>query len=235
MADSYLERSYRLRLASLGRQNFAAVNPNLYTDHAVRGTRFCESVFDVGAQRVQRQTSLQIPFGTSDFVSVQAPAHADLDSFASETQRRIHGLAHCAAETHAFFQLQRDRLRHQLRIEFRLVHFLNIDVHLAVRPLLHFQLQLVDLGAFAADDDARARGLDDDAQLVARTLDLDGAHARRLELVLQFGFQLDVFKQQLVVVPLDKPARFPRLRVSKPESVRMYFLTHVNQPLALSF
>src|SRR5581483_6425335 len=40
------------------------------------------------------------------------------------------------------------------------------------------------------------------------------------------SLQLDVFEQQLVIVPLDKPARLPRLRVSEPESVRMYFLTH---------
>ena len=65
-----------------------------------------------------------------------------------------------------------------------------------------------------------------DAQLVAGTLDLNGAHTRRLQLVLQFVLQLDVFEQQLVVIPLDEPARLPRLGVSEPKSVRMYLLSH---------
>src|SRR5581483_6331564 len=153
-------------------------------------------------------------------------AHANFDSLASEAQRGIYGLAHGAAEADPLLKLQRDRLRNQLRIKLRLVDFLNIDVHLAVRALLHFLLELVYLRAFAANNDSRARSLDDDAQLVARPLDFDRAHACRLELVLQFAFQADVFKQQLVVIAFDKPARLPRLGVSEPESVRMYFLTH---------
>jgi hypothetical protein len=78
------------------------------------------------------------------------------------------------------------------------VHFLDVYVDLAVGALLYVLLQLVDLRAFATDDDARPRGADDDAQLVARPLDLDRADARRLELVLQLGLQLDVFQQQFV-------------------------------------
>jgi hypothetical protein len=57
-------------------------------------------------------------------------------------------------------------------------------------------------------------------------LDLDRADACRLQLVLQLSLQLHVFEQQLVVIPLDKPARLPRLGIAKPESVWMDFLTH---------
>jgi hypothetical protein len=70
------------------------------------------------------------------------------------------------------------------------------------------------------------RRLDNDAQLVARTLDLDRAHARRLELVLQLVLQLDVFEQLLVVIPLGKPARLPRLGVAEAKTIRMDFLSH---------
>ena len=155
---------------------------------------------------MQRQTSLQVPLGARDFISVQASAHAYLDSFATKTQRRVYGLAHGAAEAHTLFELQSNRFRDQLRIEFRLVHLLDVDVHLAVRALLQLLLQLVNLGAFASDNDPRPRRLDDDAQLVSRPLDLDRAHPRRLELVLQLILQLDVFQQQLVVITLHEPA-----------------------------
>src|ERR1700757_1070866 len=122
--------------------------------------------------------------------------------------------------------MQSDRLRHQLRIQFRLVHFLDIDEHFARGALLQFLFQLVDFRALASDDDAGTRRLDNDPDLVARTLNLDCADARRLQLVFQFGLQLHVFEQQFVVIPLDEPARLPRLGVTQPESVRMDFLTH---------
>src|SRR5258708_1969274 len=126
----------------------------------------------------------------------------------------------------AFPQLQRDRLRDQLRIQFRLMYFQNIEEHLTVGALLHVALELVDLGALAPNNDSRTRRLDNHPQLVAGTLNLDAAHARRLELLFQLILQLDVFEQQLVVIAFHKPARLPRLGVPKPESIRMYLLSH---------
>src|SRR5262249_7930185 len=155
--------------------DFSAVHPDLHANHAVRGLGFREAVLDIGTQGLQRQPPLQVPLEAGDFMAIQAAATPHLDSFAPETQRTIHGFAHGAAEANALLELQRDRLRDQLCIKLGLVHFLDVDVDLARSALLHFLFQLVDLGAFAADDDAGTRGLDDDAQLVARTLDLDGA------------------------------------------------------------
>ena len=176
---------------------------------------------------MQRQPPLQIPLRTRDFVAIQSPAHPHLDALAAEAQRRVYRLAHRPPETHALFQLQRNRFRHQLRIQFRLMHFLDIDMHLARRALLQILLQLVDFRALAPDDDSRTRRLDNDPQLVARTLDLDRAHTRRLELFFQFGLELVVFEQQLVVILLDKPARLPRLGIAEAESVRMNLLSHL--------
>src|SRR5205814_2530076 len=171
-----------------------------HADDAVGGLGFGEAVLDVGAQGVQRQASLEIPLRARDLVAVQAARDAHLDAFAAEAQGRIHRLTHGAAEADALLELQRDVLRHELGIELRLVHFLDVDEDLTRGPLLQFELELVDLGAFAADDDARARRLDDDAQLVARTLDLDGADAGGLELLAQLRLELHVLEQQLAVI-----------------------------------
>src|SRR5579859_2644466 len=135
----------RLRLALLGRQNLAFVHPALHADHAVRRPRFGEAVVDVGTQRVQRQPPLQIPLRPRDFVAVQTSAHANFDSLAAEAQRRVHRLAHRAAEADALFQLQRDRLRHQLRVELGLVYFRDVDKNiLAPGALLQIALELID-------------------------------------------------------------------------------------------
>ena len=87
-------------------------------------------------------------------------------------------------------------------------------------------LQLFDLGALAADDDAGTRGADRDAQLVARTVHFDRADAGRLQPVAQRFLQLQIFLQQLGVVLLGEPARAPGLVDAQPKSVRMNFLSH---------
>src|SRR5208283_4283716 len=130
------------------RQNLAFINPALHANHAVSRARFGETIVNIGTQRVQRQPPLQIPLRTRDFIAVQPSAHPYLNAFATEAQRRIHRLAHRPPETDAFFQLQRNRFRNQLRIELRFVHFLDIDMHLARRLLLQVLFELVDFRAF---------------------------------------------------------------------------------------
>jgi len=60
---------------------------------------------------------------------------------------RIDRLAHGPPEADALFQLQRNRFGDELGIELGLMHFLNIDMHLARRLLLQILLQLVDFRA----------------------------------------------------------------------------------------
>src|ERR1700686_1462472 len=75
------------------------------------------------------------------------------------------------------------------------MYFLNINMHFALGALLHVLLELVDLRAFAPDDDAWTRGVDAHHQLVGGTLDIDGADPRALQLFFQFSAQLHVFVQ----------------------------------------
>src|SRR5438309_47697 len=125
----------------------------------------------------------------------------------------------CCLRYFTFFGIN---IESALSFELMLVHFLDVDKNILARgPLLQFRLELVDLCALAPDDDPGPRRLDNDAQLVARPLDFDGAHARRLELVLQLRLQLDVLMQLLVVIPLGKPARLPRLGVAEAKTIRM--------------
>src|ERR1700691_6284720 len=128
-----------------------------------------------------------------------APGDASIDALAAKTQCRIARLAHGTAKALALLQLESDVLGHQLRIQLRLVDLEDVDEDVAVGALLEIRLELLDLGAFAADHDAGTRGANDQTQLVARTLDLDRAHARRLELFLQLLAQVHIFNQQLIV------------------------------------
>src|SRR5260370_31585883 len=71
-------------LALFLRQDFSLINPAFHADDAVSGPRLRKSVVNVGAQRVQGQATLQVPFRTRDFVSIQPSTHPDFDSLASE-------------------------------------------------------------------------------------------------------------------------------------------------------
>src|SRR5580698_2209108 len=82
------------------------------------------------------------------------------------------------------------------------------------------------ISAFASDDDAGARRADRDPQLVSRAIDLNRAHARRLQLRAQAFLELQIFLQKAGVSMLCKPTRAPRLVEAEPETVRMNFLTH---------
>src|SRR6266567_7608549 len=106
------------------------------------------------------------------------------------------------------------------------MHFLDVDKDLARGAFLQVNLELVNLRAFAPDDDPRTGRANDNAQLVARTLNLNRAHARRLEFVLQLFLQLYIFQKQLVVITFHKPARPPRLGITKAKPVWMDFLSH---------
>src|SRR6266568_8748130 len=70
----------------------ATVDPGLDADDAVGGVRLGKTVVDVGAQRVQRQTALQIPLRARDLVAVQPARDPHLDAFAAEAQRAVYAL-----------------------------------------------------------------------------------------------------------------------------------------------
>src|SRR5580704_10677116 len=177
----------------------AAVDPGLDADDAVGGVRLGKTVVDIGTQRVQRQTALEIPLRARNLVSVETTGDADLDALAAEAESGVDRFAHGAAEADTLLKLQRDVFGNKLSVELRLIDFQNVNKHFARRPLLDVCLELVDLGAFAANDDAGTRGADDQAQLVAWALDLDRTDAGGLQLLAQLSFELDVFDKQFVI------------------------------------
>src|SRR5580765_3779349 len=212
--------------ASLWHQAFTLVEPHLDANLAVSGVSLGKPVVDVRAQRLQRQLAVQVPLRAGDFRAVQAPRHPDLDPPRPKAQRRFDRLAHRAAERHALLELHRHRFGDELRIELRLLDFLDVDEHFAARPLLDFLLQLVNLGPLPADDDAGAGRVDVDLQLVGRALGFDLRDAGVREALLEVRAQRQLLVQQLGVVAVRVPPRAPRLVESEAESKRMNLLAH---------
>src|SRR5579871_648184 len=79
-------------------EDLAFVQPSLDADHTVSSLRLGKAVIDIRAQGVQRQLPLQIPFAARDLSAIQTARNPHFDTFATETERRIHGFAHGAAK-----------------------------------------------------------------------------------------------------------------------------------------
>ena len=95
------------------------------------------------------------------------------DTFRAETEGGFHRFLHHPPERDPALELTGDRNGDQLCIQLGTLDLLDIDVDLAARRLAQVVSQLVDFGALATDDDARARGIDRHPQTVSGTLDID--------------------------------------------------------------
>src|SRR5215475_344029 len=183
-----------------------AVDPNLDADDAEGRIGLGEAVIDVGAQRVQRQTSVQRPFRPRDLGAVQPARDADLDAERAEALRLVNRLAHGAAKRDALLQLLRDLFGLELCVQLRLLDLADVDQDFAARAPADLLLQLVDLGALAPDDDARARSVNDDPQPVRRAIDLDLRNASAGEAGFQLPLQIEVLDEQFAEIALREPA-----------------------------
>src|SRR6185369_2415218 len=207
-------------------ENLAAIDPNLHTDLPKRRPRFGKTVIDVGTERVQRQLSLQVPLAASDFSAVQTPTDLDLDPLRAKPQRLLDGLSHRTSKSDALLELCRNLLGLQLCVQLGFVDLLNRNQHFPSRLRRKVGLQLVDLSSLAADDDSRARGVDDDLQAIGGSLDIHVRYTGAGETLLEIAFELQVLEQKLAKLLLRKPVRMPVFVVAESKTVWMNFLTH---------
>ena len=176
---------------------------------------------------MQRHAAFAIPFHARDFGAAETARAVDTDAFGAEAHGRLHGALHGAAERNAALELLRDQFGDQLRVEFRLADFDDVDDDVAVGQLGDRLAQLLDVGALLADHHARTRRVNGDAALLVRALDDDLGDRGLLELLHELGADLDVFMQQRAVFGLaGEPARVPGAVDPETQPDRIDFLTH---------
>lgn len=148
--------------------------------------------------------------------------------------RALHALAHGTTEGDAGGELLGDGLGHQLSVNLGVLDLEDVQLDLLAGQLLQLATDAVGLGAAAADDDARAGGVDVNADAVAGALDLNlrdlrsSLHALRHHATNGDVF-LDVVLVQLVGVPTGLEVRGN----AEPEPVRVYLLAHYRVPSLL--
>src|SRR5204862_2753209 len=182
-----------------GSQDLALEDPDLHADGPRRRVRGGEAVVDVGADGVRRHAPVAVPLAGRDFAAAQPARAGDPDAVGAEAQGGGDRLLHRAPERHALLELQGDVLGDELRVELGMDDLLDVEVDLLARARLQLVLQLLHLGALAADDDAGPRGEDRDAGAVGRALEVDARDAGVVELVLDGAPDVHVLVEQVGV------------------------------------
>src|SRR5258705_6095688 len=228
VGDQRLRRRRRRgqRLLVFG-QDLAFEHPHFDADDAVGGLCFGETVVDVGPQRVQRHAAFAVPLRARDLDAVQAARAHDRDALRTQPHRIGDRALHRATVHDALLQLLREPVRNQLRVEFRLADFLDVDVHGHMQQFLQLRLQRFDVLALLANDDTGARAEYGDLGVLRGALDDDFADRRVRKLLLQEVPDLDVFLQHArEILAVRIPLRRPVAQHREAESDRMYFLSH---------
>src|SRR3954447_12590398 len=206
-------------------EDVALVEPHLHADTTRRRPRLAEPVVDVGAQRVQRHPTLAVPLGAAHLGTAEAARALHLDAERAGALGVLHGALHGPAEGDAVGQLVGHTLGDQGGIELGVLDLDDVELDLWVAGDLGDQrAQLVGLGAAATDHDARAGGVDVDADLVTRALDLDAADRGGLHAPHDRLPDLPVLGEVILVLALGEPAALPVGGDAEPVPVRVDLL-----------
>src|SRR6056297_908502 len=202
-------------------------DPDLDPDDAVRRGRLGVGIVDIGAERVQRHTTLTVPFCPGDLGAAKAARDVDPDAERSHAHGVLNRAFHGTTERHATLELLRDALCDQGRVQFGLAYFDDVEVQFAGRHRRQFLAQGFDIGAFFADDHTRTRGVDRDAALAVRTLDDHTAHAGLLALFVDELTHLDVFQKKItVILRVSIPTAVPGAVDLEPHPDGVYLMSH---------
>src|SRR6266480_515257 len=211
-------------------EHLALEYPHLDADDAVGGVRFRQTVIDVGAEGVQRNSPLAIPLGAGDFRAVEASGDAHLHAQRAAAHGAHDRALHGAAEHHALLDLLRDAVADQLRIELGLSDLGDVQAHVIHRHAEERRsllAQLLDVLALLADDDAGTRGLDGDVDLLGGAFDQNTAHRGLGEPALEELAHPEVgihVHRELSLAGI--PARGPVAGDPQPYPQRIDLLTH---------
>ena len=132
------------------------------------------AVIDVSAQRVQRDTTLQVPLAPTHVCATEAAGRLDADSFGAGFERGRDGAFQRAAERNSAFELIGNTTCKQRCVELRIVNFDHIELDSSTGQSLKSGTEALCLRTASTDDNTRATRVDINLNLgAADTLDID--------------------------------------------------------------
>src|SRR5690625_1216690 len=177
----------------------ALVDPALHSDPTEGGAGLEEPEVHVGAQRVQRHSPFAVELGTAHLRPAEPAGDLDPDTLGAGPLSGLHALTHGPPEGDSRGELFSDALGHQLGVQFGVLDFQDVQLHLLTGELLQLTAQAVGFGTAAPDHDARPRGVQVHLHPVPGTHDADLRDSGPLQ---AGGHQLADLDVLLDVVPV---------------------------------
>lgn len=103
----------------------------------------------------------------ANFSPAEAAGNLELHAVGASGHACGDGFLDGAAERYAAFELERDALGHEVRDEVGLLDFLNVDEHVFAEEFGQIRFEGFEGGALLPYHDARAGGVDFDADALA--------------------------------------------------------------------
>jgi hypothetical protein len=116
-------------------------------------------VVNVRAQRVQWHAALALVGNTGDFGTTKTTRTLDLDALGSQPHGALYGLLHSTLVRHTLVDLFADALGNQLRFQFGLVNFGDIDLELLTEGTIKDLAEFFELFATLADHSTHLGGV----------------------------------------------------------------------------
>ena len=176
---------------------------------------------------MQRNTSLLDRLGAGHLGAAHTAGNLNLDALGTHAHRRSDGRLHGAAERNAALELTGDVLADDDGIHLGTLHLEDVDLNLLAGELLELLLQLVDLLAALADDDARTGRRDRNRNQFQRALDDDLRDAGLLQTDVQILADLGVFDELVGEILATEPVGIPTADDTKTICYRINFLSHL--------
>jgi hypothetical protein len=190
-------------------QNFTFEYPDLYANDSVGGPGEGCAVINICAKRVKGNPAFTVPFTPCHFSSGKPARRCNANTFGSEFQRGTDRTLHGPTESNTPHKLQGDVFADKSGIELGTTNFLDIDKDLAFELPLDVAPENLDLSTFLANDDAGARGMYPDLDLIGGPFDFDFGNAGVKKALLDVVPDLAILKYELGIVLRRKPFRIP--------------------------
>lgn len=204
----------------------ALVHVHLHADRSVRRHSMTSSELDIGAECLEWNVAFFEHIATSDFCTIETTGHTNLHTDGSCLHRALDGHLACSAVWHSALDLALDALGNTNSVCIWILDFVNIDLKRTAKFLLELLAEIFDSSTLLTDDHAWLTAIEDNGSLLP-AIDLDGAHASILELLLKETANLHISEEESLVLLLRcKPCRRPRVRDAETEAVGVNFLTH---------
>ena len=142
------------------------VDPNLNAQLTVSGICFCKSIVDVSSQRMERNITFAVLFGSGDFSSAKSSGCENFYSLGTSLHRSADRLLHSSSEGHSSFQSLCDTFSSQLCIQFCSSYFFDIDDDRLACHLFEFGFQIFNSCSGSSDHHTRSCCHNDHFQFV---------------------------------------------------------------------